>query len=347
MSRRSFSIVVSVVLMLVMALAATGAAQAAPSKAKAAEKAKQARIVKYWTPARMANAKPRDFVKTKRGFVPAARGGKPGKPPKDPGDGGDGGGDGGVQVTGASWTQGGPALAGTGKVFFTMAGNNYQCSGATVDDKSRSSYSLVLTAGHCAYDETNGAFATKWMFVPEYDSSPSGDCSVTEHGCFTASALVVHKQYSSAGGFNSQAIKHDWAFAVVGAGNQGGQLDAKVPYFSIGFDAASEARYSFGYPAQGKYSGSDLVYCAGPVISDSGTGDNTWGLPCDMTPGSSGGPWMRDFNPSAKSGVLNSVNSYKYNGGRYKNYMFGPMFSRKTKAVYDAARTTTSNKTVN
>ena len=344
MSRRAFSLLVTIALMLVMAVAATGAVQAAPSKEKAKEKAKHARIVKYWTPARLANAKPRDFVKTDKGFVPAARGGnKPTKPPRDSGDGGDTGGTT-TTVTGASWTQGGPALTGTGKVFFSMAGGNYVCSGATVDDGNRSGYSLVLTAGHCAYDETNASFATNWMFIPEYDTSPTSTCSNTEHGCFTAAALIVHDDYATAGGFNSQAIKHDWAFAVVGSDSQGGQLDGKVPNFGIGFDAVSEARYSFGYPASGKYAGRDLVYCAGSVMTDSSL--NTWGLQCDMTPGSSGGPWMKDFEATTKSGTLNSVNSYKYNGGKYKNYMFGPKFGSKTQKVYSAALSATANKTV-
>ena len=345
MSPRALSLLVAISLTLVMAVAASGVAQAAPSKDKAKERAKHARIVKYWTPARMANATPRDFVKTNKGFVPAARGGN--KPPKEPTDPGDGSTAGGTTttVTGASWTQGGPALTGTGKVFFSMAGSNYVCSGATVDDGNRSGYSMVLTAGHCAYDETTGAFATNWMFIPEYDSSPTKTCTSTEHGCFTATALVVHQNYATAAGFDSQAIKHDWAFAVVGTGSQGGQLDALVPDFGIDFDALSESRYSFGYPASGKYAGSDLVYCAGGVTTDSSL--DTWGLRCDMTPGSSGGPWMKDFDTSTRSGTLNSLNSYKYDGGRLRNYMFGPKFGPKTQAVYNAARSATSNETVN
>jgi hypothetical protein len=344
MSRRALSLLVAIALTLVMAVAAGGVVQAAPSKDKAQERAKHARIVKYWTPARMAKATPRDFVKQNGRFVPVAKGGNAGKP----GGGGnvDGGGDStSTVVTGASWTQGGPALTGTGKVFFSMAGSNYVCSGATVDDGNRGGYSMVLTAGHCAYDESNGAFATNWMFIPEYDTSPTRTCANTEHGCYTAAALVVHKNYATAGGFNSQAIKHDWAFAVVGAGSQGGQLDAAVPDFGIGFDAVNEDRYAFGYPASGKYAGSDLVYCAGGVTTDPSL--DTWGLRCDMTPGSSGGPWMKDFDTSTKSGTLNSLNSYKYNGGRLKNYMFGPKFGPRTQAVYNAARSATSNQTVN
>ena len=332
MSRRSFTLALSTALMLVMALVSAGPAQAASSKAK--EKAERTRIVKYWNPKRKANATPRDFVKKNGKFVPAKRGGN--KPDK-PGGGGDDGGDVAEStsvVTGASWTSGGAALNATGKVFFTMGSSNYVCSGAAVDDQSRSGYSLVLTAGHCLFDESTGNFATNWMFAPAYDTNPNG-CSVAPHGCFTAVALVVHDGYASSGGFNSQAIKHDWGFAVVGAGSKGGQLDGKVAEFPIAFNAANVVRTSFGYPASGKYDGRDLVFCSGPVITDRNY--DTWGLECDMTPGSSGGPWMRGFSTSSKSGTLNSVNSYKYNGGSNRKYMFGPKFGTKTQKTYDAA----------
>lgn len=56
-------------------------------------------------------------------------------------------------------------------------------------------------------------------------------------GCWTAVGLVVHSGYATAGAFNSQAIRHDWAFAVVGNDSEGGWLDARVPGFPIAFDA--------------------------------------------------------------------------------------------------------------
>lgn len=338
MRRRSFSVALSTALVLALAAVSAGPAQAASSKAK--ERAEHQRIVRYWTPARMAAATPRDFVKTKDGFVPAGKGGvNPNKPPSQPGDSGSTTSTG--TVTGAPWESGGPALRSTGKVFFTMAGRNYVCSGSTVVDGPRAAYSLVLTAGHCAYDETNRAFATNWMFAPEYDTSPNG-CAGAPRGCFTAVALVVHSGYATSGGFNRQAIAHDWAFAVVGTGSKGGQLD-DVAGFPVGFDAPTVEHYSFGYPAAKPYNGRDLIYCAGPVISDSNY--DTWGLACDMTGGSSGGPWMRDFSTTTKSGTLNSLNSYTHR--LYRGYMFGPKFGSKTQAVYTKALTVTANTTVN
>jgi V8-like Glu-specific endopeptidase len=238
-------------------------------------------------------------------------------------------------VTGASWNEGGAARNATGKVFFTMDNKNYVCSGAVVNDDGKAE-SLVLTAGHCVYDETNREFAKNWMFIPNYDDPAHRGCNYDTSGCYSAHAgdLYVHPQYASAGGFNSQAIKHDWAFARVSDG--GPSLDSRVAAFPIKFDAPDVPRYAFGYPAASPYSGSDLVYCAGGVISDRGMGGDTWGMRCDMTPGSSGGPWMKGF--SGASGTLNSVNSYKYNGGKYRNYMFGPKFSIETQRVFSAAR---------
>ena len=330
MSRRSFTVALSVVLMLVVALMSAG--PVAAKSDRAAEKAEHARVLKYWTPKRMANATPRGFVKTKRGFVPAAKGGNKPDKPQGPGD---DSGSANSTVTGASWNEKDKGLDATGKVFFTLGTSNYVCSAAAVDDGGRAGYSMVLTAGHCAVDERTGAFARNFMYVPAYDGS-SVNCFSSPGSCFTASALVVHSGFANAGSFNAQAVKHDWAFAVFDDAVNG-RLDAGGQIFDIAFPAPSTGtvRQSFGYPAAGKYSGGDLVYCAGPVAPDSNYG--TWGLACDMTGGASGGPWVRDYAGSNEA--LNSVNSYKYNGGPLKNYMFGPEFNGKTAKTYQVATT--------
>ena len=53
--------------------------------------------------------------------------------------------------------------------------------------------------------------------------------------------------------------------------------------------------YAFGYPAAGKYRGNDLVYCAGNIFADPYASNQTWGMTCNMTGGSSGGPWLSGF----------------------------------------------------
>lgn len=311
-------------LFTVLALLPLAVAPVAAGDSQAKAKAEQARIVDYWTAERIAGAKPRDFVRTADGkFVPKA------KP--------DGG-------TGASWTSGGPVVGRTGKVLFTMDGSNWVCSASAVND-TRGDYSLVLTAGHCAYDETNGGFATNWIYVPSYDTSPTFTCAQTTYGCWTASGLVVHSGYATAGGFNTQATVHDFAIAIVGAGTNGTQLDASPRgSYPIAYPAISTGGtvHAFGYPAAGRYKGNDLTYCTGPTFDDAWNGNKTWGIKCNMTGGSSGGPWLAGFT-QAGDGTLTSLNSYGYSGIRN---MYGPKFNSNTQAVLNRANTTTSSSIV-
>ena len=219
-----------------------------------------------------------------------------------------------------------------------MGGGAWICSGAVATD-SRTDYSLVLTAGHCAVDADTGDFATNWMFIPAFDLNPTYTCASTTFGCWTATALVVRREFAEAGGFNATAIQHDWAFAVVaGGGKQLAsdlQLDTTVKG-SFALDATSgvgSTLTALGYPAAGKYSGSDLVYCQGSVGTDPWAGNVTYRMACNMTGGSSGGPWLLD----AKAGYgakLKSLNSYGYSG--VKN-MYGPIFNAEAAATYTEA----------
>ena len=303
---------------------------AAPVAAKDPAKAEHDRIVAYWTPARMASAIPRDFVKSGDRFEPRAR----------PGGGSSGGGG---AVTGASWTQDGPILARSGKVFFTLSGVRYVCSGSVAND-TRANFSLVLTAGHCAYDEAAARYATNWMFYPAWDSNPTQTCAQATYGCWTAQALVVHNGFASAGGFNQQAITHDFAFAVVGPGTVRSGVDpildkAVGSYpLSTSITSAGVKAYAFGYPAAQKFKGNDLVYCAGNTVIDPAFNGQTWGLLCGMTGGSSGGPWVFGFEGS--NPVLGSLNSYGRSGDPN---MYGPKFNAVTASVYSVADGATVN----
>ena len=127
---------------------------------------------------------------------------------------------GGGNSTGASWTGGGPVVQRTGKVLFTMDGGNWVCSASAVND-GRTTHSLILTAGHCAYDEVNDAFATNWTYVPSFDTSPTFTCARRPTAAGPRRGLVVHSGYATAGGFNTQATVHDFAFAIVGDGHEG------------------------------------------------------------------------------------------------------------------------------
>jgi len=218
-----------------------------------------------------------------------------------------------------------------------MGGSDWICSGSVVSDGSPT-HSIVLTAGHCAV-ENDGTFATNWVFIPAFDTKPTYTCANTMYGCWVADALYADAAFASAGGFNNTAVQHDWAFAVVGNdGNSNSQLEAAVGgSFAIQYSdvSAGQTLSAFGYPAAGKYRGKDLVYCRGPLGTDAGTGGTTWSMACDMTGGSSGGPWVKTSDPTKyTNSILSSLNSYGYSGVKS---MFGPKFNSNTQAVFNAA----------
>jgi V8-like Glu-specific endopeptidase len=325
---RRTALLLAVALPLAGAVALTAPAAAAPQDnagAAAAARAEHARIVDYWTPARVRSAIPADVMRDEAGRrVAAPAKGKPG------------GGTGSTTVTGASWNGGGAVLATTGKVLFTMGGSNYVCSGSVVAD-GVAGRALALTAGHCVYDEAANAFATNWMFVPAFDTSPTFTCASTVYGCWTATALLSTTGWAN-GDFN-----YDAGFAVLGnGGKSNGPIDDVVGAQQIAFNTAHPTTvHAFGYPADGTYTGNDLVYCAGTDAKDTAAGSTTYSIACTLNGGSSGGPWFRDFNPTTGIGTLTSVNSYTYR--TVKNRMYGPYLGSWAQRTYNAATTATSN----
>jgi len=309
---------------------------AAPVLAKDHASAEQTRILNYWTKERIANAKPRDFVRLANGKFEMAKSspsrGKPG-----------GGGTGGNNVLGASWTGGGDVLKQTGKVLFTMDSGDYICTGTVIADATNNSRSIVVSAGHCAYDAADGGFARNWTFYPDFDTNGTYTCAQSKYGCWTATSLSVHYGFANSGGFNTQATTHDWSFASIGNGgftNQLAETAVGAMPKSFSTPAVNSQTFNFGYPAAGKYHGYDLTYCSDQVFLDPLNSNLTLGVDCDMTGGSSGGPWLGSFNSTTGSGVVDSVNSYGYSGVKKE---YGPKFNSQTTATFNAATTATQN----
>jgi hypothetical protein len=330
-----FAAATAAALSICLATALSGSAGATPGDAARPARSEHDRVVAFWTNGRVARAIPRDFT-----FDPASRSFRPAAKP--------GGGSGGSSTTlGSSWTTGGEVLKTTGKVLFAMGGSYYVCSASVADDTA-SGRSIILTAGHCAYDESGAAFASNWMFVPDYDTAPvslntSGSfCAITSLGCWTASALVVARDYATAGGSNHHAVAHDYASAVVGAGGKSGtaQLDSTVGGHPIQFSAVTGGAdtYLFGYPAEGRYRGKDLTYCRGSLGFDPNTANATYRVGCNMTGGSSGGPWFTPFGTG--SGTMVSVNSYGYSG---ITAMHGPKLNSETQTMFNTAASANTN----
>ncbi|BCW70068.1 hypothetical protein [Arthrobacter sp. NicSoilB8] len=205
-----------------------------------------------------------------------------------------------------------------GKVFFTLGGTNYVCSGNSVSSGNKST---VSTAGHCV-NEGPGAFATKFTFVPAYLNGAA------PYGKWTAKALYAPTQWSSSGD-----MTYDTGFAVMSTLN-GQYLSDVVGGSGLQFNAARGLSYkSFGYPAAAPFNGESLKSCSGTATNDPYNPQfNTQGIPCNMTGGSSGGPW---FIGTSSSGYQNSINSYGYGSNSTK--MYGPYWGSVIQQAYTTA----------
>lgn len=304
--------------LLASVLMAAGPVQAAPTQEPTgsaagttvshAQNQSQAELDAYWTADRMKNAKPANTINSGwaaegRSIMP--KGGKEtvAKAPKEPV----------VQPNAVAQT----AVPKIGKVFFTQGGQNYVCSGNSVQSGNQS---VVATAGHCVHDLSTG-FVTNFVFVPAYSNGSA------PYGRFAARSLHAASEWVS-----RNDISYDGAFAVVNTVN-GRTLSATVGASSIGFNLARNLSYTaYGYPAASPFNGERLYSCSGTASADRLGGTLSQGIPCDMTGGSSGGPW---FVGSGSGGTQNSVNSFGYTS--QKNVMYGPYFGSSIQAAYSTA----------
>lgn len=207
-------------------------------------------------------------------------------------------------------------VAHIGKVFFTVGEANYVCSGNAVTSENQST---VATAGHCL-NEGPGAFVDNFIFVPGYENGQA------PYGRWTARDLYTTSQWEENGD-----IGFDTGFAVVDENEDGETLTDVVGGSGVEFNAARGGQYtSYGYPAAKPFNGQQLWSCTGTATDDArNPAFKTQGIPCTMTGGSSGGPWLLN------SGYQNSVNSYGYSGS---GVMFGPYWGEVIEETYTIAQ---------
>ncbi len=291
---------------------------AAPAVAGAVKTGESPREVRqYWTQERMASAIPGDQLLA--GVLPPVPG---------LGDLGLGGGDaqarGQVHATRVADPRK-PGVRTHGKVFFTLGGLNYVCSGTSVNAPNKS---LVVTAGHCTHG--NGSYASRFMFAPAFDSGPS------RFGRWTARKLKATPQWE-----NSENIRYDAAFATM-AERKGRKLGAVVGSRGIAFNQRGSSFDVFGYPAEERFSGQQMYRCdSNAQGTDSGPAPAPTRISCDMTGGSSGGGWV------IGGGRVNSVVSYGYEctipigpicQNEEEGNLFGPYFGNDVKQLYNSQK---------
>ena len=195
---------------------------------------------------------------------------------------------------------------------------------------------VVLTAAHCVSDGPGRGratrWATNWVFVPGFNDGR------LPYGEYTARRFLVSPGWTAPGG----AEPDDFAFVQVTAATlDGGDGAAKPPNrlphglpveFASSQDVTALRRsYVFGYPAEPPYAGLYPAYCAGRVTASGGSVS----MPCGMTAGDSGGPWLAGFRPRSGSGQVAAVTTYKMSGDLA--VLYGAVLGPRARALYQRA----------
>lgn len=250
---------------------------------------------------------------------------------------GSGSGDGGSTqspntITNAEWTAGGAVQSAAGRIYFEMPGNpkrkrwvGYVCSGTVVNDTA-SDRSIILTAAHCVYDDINQAFARNVLFIPDQaGTSGTGtdlNCGNDPMGCWTPSFGAVDVNWTT--NIFPDNIAWDYAYYVVnstgahsGASTSSESLEDVTGTLPISFATPlldntdpvnnDDVTHALGY----SYSEDPkFMYCAEEMTTEGNA--NWWLANCDLSGGSSGGPWVQPMDTGSGSGNVISVNSWGY-----------------------------------
>lgn len=220
---------------------------------------------------------------------------------------------------GGPWSGGGAVVTTSGRVFFTFQGRSASCSGDAVTSQNAS---LVITAGHCV--KYQGSWHTNWTFVPGYHDGQA------PYGTWTAAKTMATDLWAA-----SENINYDVGAAVVNPLN-GRKLTDVVGAQGLKFNGGyNQPMYAFGFPAAAPYDGTRLIYCSGTTSRDF-LFSMDHGMSCNMTGGSSGGPWFSSFNEATGTGLQSSVNSFGYTF--LPNRMFGPYFGPEVQTFYNQAQ---------
>jgi V8-like Glu-specific endopeptidase len=213
-------------------------------------------------------------------------------------------------------------LSTVGKVFFTnAAGRDSACSGTAIKSLNQS---VVDTAGHCLY--WNGGWVSNLIFCPLYDNGS------TPYGCWAARDLAVPSDWIDA---PAGDLHHDLGMAIVAPNSQGNLTDLVGGAGWAYNQPADQPFYAYGYPAGYPFDGQTRQSCEGAGKSWQHGSGTVVSIPCNMTGGSSGGPW---FMKISGNWYLNGHNDFTSN--MQPGHMFSPYYDDTWYALYDNAQHT-------
>ncbi len=223
------------------------------------------------------------------------------------------------------WTMEGSYLGGYrrihGKLFFSLGGVNYVCSGTVIGR------STVATAGHCNSDGA-GSFATNRLFCPSYyNNTPTTGAPHPARGCWAVTTSVVGGPWHSGG-------DPDYDYACLVTNTTGTVVANKIGnvtgWAGRAWNWTDVPEMAFGYPQAAPFLGNTIQQVASVdwyAWNATAGGQVSKVIGSDLTGGSSGGGWFIGWSapgaeipdtdgswatdPLTAGPYINGVNSHK------------------------------------
>jgi V8-like Glu-specific endopeptidase len=169
-----------------------------------------------------------------------------------------------------------------GKLFFSIGGSPYVCSASVIQHR------IVATAGHCVHSGTSAGFHSNWVFVPAFRDGTAPLLT------WNWRAAIVTGTWASGGGTVPNAA--DYAMIEFGDQSIGrqnlalGDVTGWLGWQTLSLSANHTSK--LGYPC-------NLDSCQKMQDVTSGafrnTAPNNVEYGSDALGGSSGGPWVQNF----------------------------------------------------
>ncbi|MFI5843108.1 trypsin-like serine peptidase [Catenuloplanes sp. NPDC051500] len=185
-----------------------------------------------------------------------------------------------------------------GKLFFNGYESGSWCSASAVNTPSGR---VLITAGHCVHSGQGGTWKSNVVFVPKYNAFNSDHDPV---GRFQAYWLRSFNEWINNSNRNRDV---GWVTTYAG-GDWNDTVVNTVGGHGMAYNGGTEFDVSvFGYPSN-KDNGDRMWACWGTAV-DSSSSDDRSKISCDFGPGSSGGPWLWNYDNNSGLGYVRSVMS--------------------------------------
>lgn len=181
-----------------------------------------------------------------------------------------------------------------GKLFFSTPTGDSYCSASVISPNNN-----IVTAAHCCHGGPGSGFYSNWSFAPAQRDANQ------PYGTFPWSSATVLNEW-----INSGPRRSDVCVLTMAANSLGQNLSSTVGWLGRSWNfGATQHKFAYGYPSNIN-SGDRKYWCAAETFGAAAGcgGDEVLNMGCEMTFGSSGGPWIRKFK-LLQAGAMNFVNA--------------------------------------